>query len=205
MVTPRPTNPSPGSSDPSSEASLVRRYVQNVAGADEALAAHIAPATRRAATAFLGREASDLEDVIQETCLAVLEYVRQQDGFQGDILQFAATVARNRCRNLANSRSRHPHVELESLREWIASPERSPLDLLEEKELHLCLQRVLDSLSNDCRRLLRGFYLEDRPIEQLRRTLGLSTVQGVYYRRAKCLEKAELLLNQLLGRCSRDE
>jgi len=195
----------PDSADPSHEASLVTSFLSDEPAAADALARHIAPAIRRAAASFLGPDASDLDDVVQDSCLAVLGYVRTQVGFRGSLLQFASTVARNRCRNILNWQRRHGYVELGTLQEWIASPERSPLDLLADQEVHDRLQRALDELPSDCRRLLRGFYLEHRTIEELRSTFGLSTVQGVYYRRTKCLEKAQDLLNRLLGRCSGDE
>ena len=140
--------------------------------------------------------------MVQESLLAVLGYLRNRGGFEGDLVRFAVTVERNRCRNILVWRSRHPDVAIEPLCEWLADPQRSPLDSLLEGETRRLLQAGLDSLSRGCRELLHWFYLEDRSIETIRQDIGLDTVQGVYYRRSVCLQQLGRFLNNLVARGS---
>jgi RNA polymerase sigma factor (sigma-70 family) len=147
---------------------------------------------------FLGAGSSDADDVVQETMIAALDYLKRDTEFAGDLVKLAVTIARNRCRDLARWRANKTHVEIETLAAWMTAPERSPLDDLEERDLLRILHLALAELGRDCRHLLRSIYLQGRSVEDLRRELGLTTVQGVYYRRTVCLERARELLNRSL-------
>lgn len=182
------------------EAAAAYAAGDDVAG--ENLCKVLAQPLRVAASRFLGDDSPEVDDVVQESLLAVLQYIRKGAGFSGDLVRFGVTVARNRCRNLLNWRARRPGVPLESLEGWLANTELSPLDLLLEEEMWHLLQETLDRLGSDCQELLRAFYLEEKSIDEIRRRVGLSTVQGVYYRRARCLEQAAQLLKSRLAECS---
>ncbi len=172
--------------------------------AADAVSRHLAEPVRRAVTGFLGADDPAADDTVQESLLAVLNYLRRQGGFTGDLTAFAVTVARNRCRNIINWRRRHPGTDIAPLAEWIADPARSPLDILLETERLRLLRETLARLDRMCRDLLRAYYLERVSPRELCRRLGLSTVQGVHYRKQVCLEKALAHLKERLEGCSRD-
>jgi len=179
--------------------------VAYVAGSDQAaetLCAELASRMRISARFFLGTDSAEIEDVVQESLVAILAYIRKGGGFEGDLVSFAVTVARNRCRNLLNWHARRPQVPIDGLAEWIADRDRSPLDTLLEAEVHQHLQAALDALGDDCRTLLRAFYLEGVSIESIRQRIGLATVQGVYYRRSVCLDQLREFLKARLDRGS---
>jgi len=44
--------------------------------------------------------------VVQESLLAILSHIGKRGGFEGDLVRFAVTVARNRCRNILIWRQR---------------------------------------------------------------------------------------------------
>ena len=188
--------------DASHHAHHISAYLDGDEEAGNALAEILEGPVRLAVRSFLGDDSADEDDVVQETILAVLTFLRRHGGFQGNLVRFAVTVARNRCRNILNWRRRLPHVPLEPLLEWMERPEASPLEALSEREIWTVLQEVLDRLSPDCREILRGYYLQDVPVETLRRRLGLKTVQGVYYRKTLCLRDAARRLKKRLAVCS---
>jgi RNA polymerase sigma factor (sigma-70 family) len=173
--------------------------------AAERLARGLAHPLRQAAISMLGAASPDLEDVLQESIMAVLGYIRRCGGFEGSLIRFGVTVARNRCRNLLIWRRRRPQVKVESLDDWLAEPERSALDVLVEQEQLALLQEALDALGPDCRDLLHQLYIEQIPAEELRRRSGLRTVQGIHYRKEVCLERAFRILNERLSGCSTGE
>jgi len=161
-------------------------------GHDEAgdqLCASLEPGLRRVADGFLGPDDPDLDDLIQDALVALLGYLRRGGPLPDNPRAFAATIIRNRCRNLYRWRKSRPAGSVDNLENWYASPTRSPLDLLLEGEIRTGLQTALDRLEAACSRLLRGLYLERRTMEQMRDKLGLTSVQAVYYRRNRCLEK----------------
>jgi len=96
---------------------------------------------RRAAAGLFAPETPDIDDVAQETLVAVLDYIHRNQGFTGDLIRFAVTVARNRCRNIVIQRMRRPELPIETMAEWIAHPQHSPLELLEDRETLGLLQR----------------------------------------------------------------
>ena len=153
---------------------------------------------------FINPDPSDTDDLVQDTVISVMAYLKQRSGFTGSLVNFTISVARNRCRNFLIWKKRHAAAELEPLQSYLASRDRGPLDTLAEDELYSILQQSLDLMDDQCRKLLRALYLEERSIEEMRREAGLTTVQSVYYRRAQCLKTmARLLKTRLLG-CSLD-
>ena len=64
------------------------------------------------------------------------------------------------------------------------------------------VQEALDRLDESCRNLLRALFLENTSIDEMRRREGLKSVQSIYYRRARCLEKAGGILKRRLRDCS---
>lgn len=138
---------------------------------------------------LLGDGHPDGEDIVQESLLAALGYLRRDDAFRGDLVRLAVTIARNRCRDLLRRRRRQPQVDIEPLAAWLADPAVSALDALAEDSRRWGLQAALDRLDDACRDLLRAMYVQEVPTDALRRRLGLGTVQAVYYRRSVCLKK----------------
>ncbi|MBU0743614.1 sigma-70 family RNA polymerase sigma factor [bacterium] len=157
--------------------------------AEEKFYAALQTPVRTAVRRFMPLDALEADDIVQETLTVAFRYVREGGGFEGDLVRFAITVARNRCRNVASWRKRRPGVPIESMLEWVESPARSALDLLLADEARRFLQEAVDGLGRLCRILLRGFYLRGYTIERLRALTGFKTVQGVYYRRGACLKE----------------
>jgi len=147
---------------------------------------------------MLGDGDTDLDDVVQESLLVCLRYLRADKGFTGDAVRLAVTIARNRCRDLLRWRCRRPHVALDSLETWLADGSRSPLDDLAASERRDLLQESLNRISVGCRRLLHALYVEELTPEQVRSRTDLDTVQGVYYRRGACLDQLKKILQRRL-------
>ncbi len=183
-------------------APLVSAYIAGDAAATERLAALLSNHARLTADEFLKPGHPETDDLAQDAVIAALDYVRRQGGFSGSIVHFTIAVTRNRCRNWLLWRRRHAAVPLDDQAFRTASREPDPLGLLEADEVRRLVQRAVDRLDDLCRRLLRALYLEDATIEEVRRRSGLTSVQSIYYRRARCLEKAGALLKERLEYCS---
>lgn len=148
----------------------------------------------------------DVDDVLQETLLATLGYIRKNGGFEGDRRRLAVTIAQNRCRDILRWRKARPNVPLVSLENWIADKTKNPLDTLAEQEVLSILQSVLNNLGVRCRNLLQDLYLRHLSMDEIRHKAGLKSVQAIYYRRTICLKEARKLLNcRLEGRSPDDE
>ena len=179
--------------------SLERDVAAYIAGDEEAggrLCRSLEPVVRAEVRRFLPSSDAEHDDVVQETLIALLTYLRKAGRGPDRTEAFVVTMAGNRCRNLYRWRKRRPTVELESTADWPSGAGENPLELLETAELEGLLQNALSQLDEPCRRLLIAIYVEDRPMEDLQRDAGLGTVQGAYYRKYSCLKKLALLLNR---------
>ncbi len=184
---------------------LVRDYLADVPQADDRLASFLTLHVGRTVRAFLNSQEPETEDLIQDAVMAVMKFLRRRGGFEGNLTAFANTVARNRCRNHLIWRRRHPGVPLEDHEPFLASHTDGPLDRLLGAEVVTLVQRALDELDDACRNLLRALYLQGVEIDEIRRREGLKSVQSIYYRRSRCLEKAGRFLKRRLQGCSAEE
>lgn len=180
------------------DAATLRRTIASVVAGDPAAEQELhscllSPVTA-AARAFLGGDDGDADDVIQETMVVAFRYIRDGGGFEGDIISFSVTVARNRCRNLLARRRRRQQVPLEDAQERVADPGDDAVDRLLSAEALAALRAGVARLGRVCRALLVAFYLEERTIEEIRVRCGLKTVQGVYYRRQVCIRELATML-----------
>jgi DNA-directed RNA polymerase specialized sigma24 family protein len=170
-------------------AGLASRVAQGDAAAEERLFTILRDHLAVSVQCYFPTADLDFDDIMVESLQAVFAYIRREGGFTGDLVRFAITVARNRCRNLVNQRRRRPGTPVEPLAEWIADDKRSALEFLLEDEAVANLRAAVDALGDVCRRLLRAFYFDRVPMERIRVLLGLKTVQGAYYRRTACLRE----------------
>lgn len=178
---------------------LIEAFLTGDRAGAEALYHFIQPPIVTAVRRFFAPDHPDREDVVQESVLAVFAFVRRERGFTGNLLGFGAAVARNRCRDIERHRRRHPHQPIEPLHEWIADPHKSPLDHLAEAEADSVVRRAVATLGDRCRELIRTLYFGGGSAEELRRELGLKSVQAVYYRRDICLQKMLKILRKKLS------
>ncbi len=174
-------------------------------GARDHIANFLQSPLQRDVARFLGEADPDVDDIVQETIVATLDYLARDAEFSGDPVSLAMTIARNRCRDVSRWRQRRPRVDVTSLGDWLAAPDASALDELEAAERIRLLQRCLDRLGLECRKLLRALFIEERSTESVRRELGLGTVQGVYYRKSLCLQKMRTLFNDAVAGRSNPE
>ena len=133
--------------------------------------------------------------------IAMLQYLRRAKVVPGNPEAFAVTIAKNRCRNLHLWRNRRTARDLDEITSSVPHISASPLDLVDEAQRKDLLAETLRSLDPQCRNLLSALCREDTTVEDLRRQLGLKSVQAVYHRRNVCIKKAQALLNRRLFDC----
>ncbi len=175
---------------------LIKALSQGEASAAERLSNALWNPIQLSVGRMLGDNYLEKDDVAQDSLLAALDYFKRDEGFQGDPVKLAVTIARNRCRDILRRNVRYPQVDLTPMIDWIADPAKSALDDLEQDELLVLLQKALNRISTSCSQLLRSIYIQKTPSDTIRRQLGLKSVQAVYYRRGICLEEAKKLLQQ---------
>lgn len=183
-------------------ASLWEDINQYRAGSDEAgnrLLQVIRPAVHLDVARHLGDADADVEDVVQDSLMAALKFLRKEQGFEGNFVGLCVTIARNRCRDLLRVRRRRPQTEIESMSDWLADPSISAIDELADDQILQLLQDALNRISQDCRMLLQAIYIDELSTEAVRVMTGLGTPQGVFHRRSVCLDQVRKLLQRSLN------
>lgn len=167
----------------------IAAYVSGDDAAGRGVCATLDAVVRRAVYSFLPADDPDRDDVVQDTLLSLLQHLRTAGKAPDRPEAFAAASARNRCRNLHQWRRVRHSVDIDEMAGRISCTSASPLDLLDARETHDLLTEALADLDPVCRQLLLDIYREEKSMESLRREAGLSSVQGVYYRKNNCLKK----------------
>lgn len=168
-------------------------------GAGESIVSILRPIVAHTVERFFAPADMDHDDLVQETLHRTLSYVRKNGGFAGDLVRFAVTVARNRCRTTYHWRQRWAQEPIEPHAELRRSPAGSPLDCLLESEVRELLDQALQVLDEECRILLSSFYLEGERLETIRERFGLRSTQALFYRKSLCLKSALRFLMQRLA------
>lgn len=156
------------------------------------------PAIRTEVRRFFRASDTDYDDIVQDTLLHLLAYLRRTGRGPDRPIAFAVTMAGNRCRNLYRWRQRRPTVELDQATAWITDEGDDPLERLAASEQEGLIRTALSRMPAACRELLLAIYSDERPMEELQREAGLGTVQGIHYRKYACLKKLGQLLNESL-------
>jgi len=176
--------------------SNIEAYISGDDAAGDRVCATLDTAVRLAVYGFLSPGDADRDDIVQDTLLAMLDYLRRAKERPDNPEAFAVTVAQNRCRNLFHWRRLRETVDIDDMAGRLPDTGTSPLELLVAKETRDLLAEALEALDPSCRRLLRRIYMEECAFEDLRRELGLGSVQAVYHRKNICFAKVTKFFNR---------
>ncbi len=171
------------------------RFFKGEEGAANQLCRLLGPSLSRVARSQFCQDHDAGEDAIQDSLIALLAFLKRRGIFEGDLQAFANTVLRNRCRDIHRRRGRFPTVPVEDRENELATGFFDPLDAMIREELSTGLRSALRHLDDACRDLIQRLFLRDESVETLRLDLGLGSVQAVYFRKDRCLEKLRKLLN----------
>lgn len=180
---------------------ILDRYIDGDDTAGDEICTIMEPRVRSTVGAFLGADDADGDDIVQDTLIALLGYLRRARVVPDNPTAFVVTIARNRCRNLHLWRRRRIARDVTELADQLPHAAASPLELVDTGQKRLLLRETIANLDAKCRRLLDAIYRRERTIESVRVELGLGSVQAVYHRRNICLKKAHSFLNQRLFSC----
>ncbi len=180
--------------------SQLRRAISDYIAGDQAAGDRIyrilLDSVEQAVSQFYPKGNTDRDDIIQSTMLAMLSYLRKAGSCPENPKTFIVTIARNRCRNLYRWHQHRSSVDIDAVAHLLPDNEASPSDLLDRKERIELLAQAMKQLDQDCAKLLKALYLEEKTVEAMRQEAGLVSVQGIYYRKYLCLKNLTKLFNR---------
>ncbi|MCP4547667.1 MAG: sigma-70 family RNA polymerase sigma factor [bacterium] len=170
-------------------AQALKEFLAGDESAADRLSALLHPDMLVVAGSLIGDGVPGPEDVVQDSLLAVLRYLKRRPDFRGRVSAFAATVVKNRCLDVLRQKARTTQYPIEEFQVTLQDDFMHPMDMIIREEVHHGLGEALERLDPPCKDLLVKVFFEGRSLEELKGPLGLSSVQALYYRKKKCLEK----------------
>ena len=136
----------------------------------------------------------DTDDIVQAALLALVKNLREGRFEAGDLRAYARRIAKNMCvTNYRRIRARGIHVPLED-GDSLAGDRSSG----EEMQRNALLNRVFESLSEGCRRIVLLAYVEGYSRKEIGDLLGL-TEEAVRVRLHRCIQNARDVMNGIGG------
>jgi RNA polymerase sigma factor (sigma-70 family) len=141
-----------------------------------------------------GGNREDGADIFQEAVLVLVDKV-QNGQFRGEssIKTFLSAIARNLWLHELRTRTRRNKRELSYMNKEHHTEEVS--EKLEERQLSQQLLQVLDELGETCKKLLTGFYYEQKSMQELLNRFDYENDQVLRNRKSRCMKKLKELIS----------
>jgi RNA polymerase sigma factor (sigma-70 family) len=138
----------------------------------------------------------DAEDIFQDTMVAFIELV-QKDRFRGEssIGTFLYSMNRfawlNEIKRKGRAQAREEKYEKET-----EQPEMDSISGLTNREEQKEISRIIDSLGENCKKILLLYYYEDKSMKEIAEATEYDNEQVVRNKKYKCLKQLEQMLNE---------
>ena len=142
---------------------------------------------------------ADYEDMLQEALVILWEKVREgKFVYTAKLSTFLfATVKNIWLRRLARARREIPaDLQLADTQD----PVPSVLDTMIEEEETLAVRGALEKIGEQCKKLLKLFYWEERSMEEIAQLMGFANAETVKSKKYQCKKSLEVVLKQASDR-----
>ena len=153
----------------------------------------------------------EVEDIFQEVCILLMDAVKK-DKFKvmggSHIFNWLVTTGRFKVMNMARaskSRSKSapkqdantPHIISLYRPEQTGNEETGPDMTTIQTEQDLFLDRVFASIPESCRSILKRFYWDKMPMDEIASLIGLKNADSAKATKNKCMNKFKEIANKL--------
>jgi RNA polymerase sigma factor (sigma-70 family) len=140
-----------------------------------------------------GGSKDDGADIFQEAVLTLIEKVKTGQ-FRGDssLKTFLSAIARNNWLHELRTRNRRNKREIAymTLEEKIEEPLQPELNKNDANALH----NLLEQIGNPCKKILTGFYYEDKSMKDLLTEFNYENEQVLRNKKSRCMKKLKEIL-----------
>jgi RNA polymerase sigma factor (sigma-70 family) len=140
-----------------------------------------------------GGNREDGADIFQDAVLVLIEKVKTGQ-FRGDssIKTFLSAIARNLW--LFELRTRERRKNREGLYMNGEDKETANEDVFFNKQINVDLLAVLNEIGDTCKKILTGFYYEDKSMKELLGSFDYENEQVLRNRKSRCMKKLKQLI-----------
>ena len=146
----------------------------------------------------------DIEDIFQDSCIILMQKIKSGKFIisrDGAIFSYLVQIGKlTACNFIRKRRPLTPKEEITltvNLHDDTQDVEM-PLDEKQEAQNEF-LDRVFDSIPADCQMLLKRFYWDRKPLDEIASTLGLRNADTAKTKKNRCMNKFKDIATRLIG------
>lgn len=177
-------------------------------------------ATLKKVTSAASLSADDWEDIFQEACVILMGNVKNgkfEERAGSTLFSYFVEIGKKTMQNAVRKKSRHhPVVEIDgSTHRLVFSPKDTP-ETAEEMDKEVTaeekqtaqnefLDRVFDSVPEDCKRIFKMFYWDHKPMDEIASIFGLRNADSAKTKKTRCMTLFKNVKDMLLKSGEFDE
>ena len=144
------------------------------------------------------------EEIFQQSCVVLMESVKRglwQTVEGATWFSFFIAVGKNKCREFIRKKCRYDLKESGAIFKEDNPREEQDVWIMPDEKQRIqdeFLDRVLESIPDDCRLLLKKFYWDRIPMERLAPMFGYKNADNVANKKTKCMKKIRDVKDRLM-------
>lgn len=144
----------------------------------------------------------DVDDIFQESCVVLMHNAKGGKiavTREGAIFSYLVEVGKLKTRNLLRKRRCITSDDMVTFSLSQHNNEESDMTIDEKQQMQNdFLDKVLDLLPAECRTLLKHFYWEHKPMDEIASILGMRNADSAKSKKSKCMNKIKDIAIQLI-------
>lgn len=152
----------------------------------------------------------DWEDVFEESILTLMRKVKD-DTFSvvrnGGLFCYLVEIGKGHAKNKMRKMRQLNEQEKEKIADNVHRENSNPDLTIDDKQRAQdeFLERVIDSLPSDCKIIMKQFYWDNKPMDEIASMVGLANANSAKTRKNKCMNKLREIANKLVDSNEYDE
>lgn len=144
----------------------------------------------------------DVDDIFQESCVVLMQNAKNGKiavSREGAIFSYLVEIGKLKTRNLLRKRRCITSDDMVTFSLGQHNNEESNMTIDEKQQMQNdFLDKVLDMLPAECRTLLKHFYWDHKPMDEIASILGMRNADSAKSKKSKCMNKLKEIATQLI-------
>ena len=144
----------------------------------------------------------DVDDIFQESCIVLMHNTKGGKiavTREGAIFSYLVEIGKLKTRNLLRKRRCIASDDMVTFSLSQHNKEESDMTIDEKQQMQNdFLDKVLELLPAECRTLLKHFYWDHKPMDEIASILGMRNADSAKSKKSKCMNKVKDLATQLI-------
>lgn len=145
----------------------------------------------------------DWEDIFHDSCIVLMEKVKGGNfkvEREGGLFSFLVEIGKGLTMNLMRKKRKHDEKQEDAIAHNLHKEDNDFDVTVEDKQQaqNEFLDRVFESIPSDCKMLLKAFYWDHKPMDEISSMLGLRNADTAKTKKNRCMNKFKEIAAMLL-------